>query len=120
MKHVIAAAGLATFVMSGFALPAQAATYDGEWSVLIVTEKGSCDRAYRYPLKITNGVVTYGGSNKFNVSGRIQSNGAAQVTVSKGTQTASGSGRLSGKNGRGTWRAPDGGCSGKWTAEKRG
>jgi hypothetical protein len=120
MKYALAAFGIATSIMSGSMLPAQAATYDGEWSVLIVTEKGGCDRAYRYPLKITNGVVTYGGSNNFNVSGRVQSNGAAQVTVSKGNQAASGSGRLSGKNGRGTWRAPDGGCSGKWTAEKRG
>jgi hypothetical protein len=120
MKYAIAALGLSTFVMSGAALPAQAATYDGEWSVLIVTEQGSCDRAYRYPVKISNGVVSYNGQNKFNVSGRVQSNGSAQVTVSKGNQAASGSGRLSGKNGRGTWRAPDGGCSGKWTAEKRG
>ncbi len=27
--------------------PAQAATYDGNWSVLIITEKGACDQGYR-------------------------------------------------------------------------
>ena len=31
--------------------------YDGDWSVLIVTERGTCDRGYRYPVKIANGVV---------------------------------------------------------------
>jgi len=28
------------------------ASYNGTWSVLIVTQKGTCDRAYRYPVKI--------------------------------------------------------------------
>src|SRR5690242_14876931 len=35
--------------------PASArSNFDGTWSVLIVTQKGSCDRAYRYPVKIDN------------------------------------------------------------------
>ncbi|HEV3371537.1 MAG TPA: hypothetical protein VG145_03250, partial [Xanthobacteraceae bacterium] len=37
----------------GAAAPAAATpNYDGLWSVVIVTEKGSCDRAYRYPVRI--------------------------------------------------------------------
>jgi hypothetical protein len=27
-------------------------TYDGQWSVLIVTQRGSCDRAYRYGVHL--------------------------------------------------------------------
>lgn len=94
--------------------------FDGKWSVLIVTEAGTCDRAYRYPLIIENGNVIYGGKNNFNVSGQVQASGAVTVRVTQGNQGADGIGRLSGKYGRGTWEAPAGGCSGRWEADKRG
>jgi len=44
------------------------------------------------------------------------------VSVAKGGQRANGSGRLSGNVGSGTWRGggSSSGCSGSWTAEKRG
>ena len=29
--------------------------FDGTWSVEIITEAGTCDRAYRYPVRIENG-----------------------------------------------------------------
>jgi hypothetical protein len=96
------------------------AAFDGKWSVLIVTEAGTCDRAYRYPLIIENGNVLYGGKNSFNVSGQVQANGAVTVRVTQGNQGADGIGKLSGKYGRGTWEAPAGGCSGRWEADKRG
>src|SRR5437660_12913263 len=60
------------------------ASYDGQWSVLIVTQKGTCDRAYRYPVKIDNGSVGYAGEASFNVSGKVGANGAVTVTVSRG------------------------------------
>jgi len=44
------------------ATPAMALpNYDGLWSVLIVTEKGDCDRGYRYPIRITLGTLSNGG-----------------------------------------------------------
>jgi hypothetical protein len=52
------------------ALPAPIAAqanFDGTWSVLIVTEEGTCDRAYRYPVRISNGSVGYAGEASFNV-----------------------------------------------------
>jgi hypothetical protein len=94
--------------------------FDGKWSVLIVTEAGTCDRAYRYPLIIENGNVLYGGKNNFTVSGQVQANGSVVVGVYQGNQGAQGTGKLSGKYGRGTWEAPAGGCSGRWEADKRG
>ena len=60
------------------------ANFDGNWSVLIVTEKGTCDRAYRYPVRITSGSVGYAGQASFNVVGRVGGNGAVTVTVSRG------------------------------------
>lgn len=100
-------------------ISASKATFDGQWSVLIVTEKGTCDRAYRYPIKIQNGTVDYAGSASFNVSGQVGANGAVVVTVSRGNQSAKGTGSMSGTDGAGTWVAGSGECSGSWTAERR-
>src|SRR2546421_6745434 len=92
---------------------------DGNWSVLIVTEQGTCDRAYRYPVRISNGSVGYAGQSAFNVSGSVGSGGSVTVTVSHGSQSARGSGHLSGAGGFGQWVAGSGECSGTWTAERR-
>jgi uncharacterized membrane protein YgcG len=97
---------------------AQAKTnFDGNWSVVIITEKGTCDRSYRYPVRITDGTVGYAGEASFKVSGRVNANGAVTVTVSRGDQHASGSGKLSGTSGGGSWSGGD--CSGTWQAERR-
>ncbi len=94
-------------------------SFDGNWSVLIVTEKGTCDRAYRYPVRIQNGSVGYAGSASFTVSGKVGDKGAVTVTVARGSQSATGQGRLSSTDGGGRWTAASGECSGTWTAERR-
>jgi hypothetical protein len=48
----IASTIMATEILASsasFAVP----RYDGLWSVSIVTEKGDCDRGYRYPVRIS-------------------------------------------------------------------
>jgi hypothetical protein len=114
----------AAAILSASAVPASApafakSNYDGQWSVLIVTQKGTCDRAYRYPLKIENGSVGYAGQASFNVAGKVGPNGAITVTVSKGDKSAKGTGRMSATDGAGIWTAGSGDCSGTWTAERR-
>jgi hypothetical protein len=100
------------------ATPAVAtANYDGLWSVVIVTEKGSCDRAYRYPVRISNGAVQNDGPSLINVSGKVGGNGAVTVMVSAGDKSATGTGKLSGKAGGGKWSGA--GCGGSWEAERR-
>jgi hypothetical protein len=102
--------------------PAVARTlFDGQWSVLIVTNNGPCDRAYRYGLAIQDGEVIYQGSASVNVAGRVAKNGAVKVKVWAGQQGAAGSGRLSRTDGSGTWQGTGsmGSCSGVWTAERR-
>src|SRR3954452_22915364 len=94
-------------------------TFDGTWSVLIVTEKGTCDRAYRYPVRISNGAVGYAGEASFNVSGSVGPNGSVTVTVSRGSQSATGTGRMSSSDGTGRWATSGGECSGTWSAERR-
>ena len=111
---------LTTSVAPALAAPIAAAkSFDGGWSVLIVTEKGTCDRAYRYPVKIENGSVGYAGTASFNVTGKVGANGAVVVTVSRGDKSATGTGHMSGTDGSGTWTAASGDCSGTWTAERR-
>ena len=87
-----------------------------------MTDEGPCDRAYRYPMKVTNGRVSYAGQADFSLSGQVAPNGAVRVTVSRGDSRASGSGRLFGRSGSGSWRGAgsQSACSGSWTAEKRG
>jgi hypothetical protein len=97
-----------------FAVP----SYDGLWSVSIVTEKGDCDRGYRYPIRISNGTLVNAGDQTFTISGKVASSGAITVSVSAGGKSASGSGRLAGNAGGGHWTG--GSCSGSWTAERRG
>ena len=114
-----AVAMLAAATVPAGSAPAGKPNFDGAWSVLIVTEKGTCDRAYRYPIKIANGTVDYAGSASFTVTGKVGTNGAVTVTVARGNQSASGSGRMSETDGTGRWQTAGGECSGIWTAERR-
>ena len=122
IAHAHVAAGLILAATALAPAPAAARTaYDGNWSVLIVTDNGPCDRAYRYGLRIDNGSVIYEGSAPVNVAGRVQNNGAVNVRVWAGQQGANGSGRLSRTAGNGKWRGVGsmGSCSGSWSAERR-
>ena len=120
--RTLVAFGLLTLPILVAPAPAMAqAAFNGTWSVLIITNSGSCDRAYRYPVRVMNGRVSYAGAADFDVNGQVARNGAVRVTVSRGSQRASGFGRLAGNSGSGTWRGQGAGaCSGNWTAERRG
>ena len=116
----LAARGLAlsaaTLIVA--AIPAIAATtYDGLWSVVIVTEKGTCDRVFRYPIRISNASLVNAGDSAVTIKGSVRDNGSLTVTVSDGGKNVIGSGRLSGAVGAGSWTGSD--CSGTWEAERR-
>jgi hypothetical protein len=99
--------------------PVQATgNFDGKWSVVIVTEKGDCDRAYRYPIDIKNMTLVNAGNASFDISGKVQGDGAVAVKISYGQKSAAGAGRLNGNSGQGQWSG--GGCAGSWMAERRG
>ena len=95
--------------------------HDGNWSVLVVTESGTCDRAYRYPVRVENGAVRYEGEAGIDLSGQVMPSGAIKVTIRRGEQSATGSGKLSGDGGSGTWsgKSTTSECSGRWQAERR-
>ena len=101
--------------------PAHAATHDGDWSALIITEKGTCDQAYRYNVAVTDGRVRYRGDAKVDFRGSVEPNGAVKVNIRLGDQGANGTGRLSATSGTGTWHGEGKGsdCAGRWEAERR-
>ena len=120
-SHSVRAVTLATvFAVTIFAATpsADAASFDGQWSLQVTTRSGPCDQSYRYSVMIRGGYVSYMGSGSVNASGRVSPSGQVSVSVSSGAQSAHGSGRLSGGRGAGTWRGqgPSGTCSGVWSA----
>lgn len=116
-RTVLALAAASAILAASTGSNAAAPRYDGLWSVSIVTEKGDCDRGYRYPIRIANGLLVNGGSDPFTISGHVAASGAIVVKVSHGDKSAIGSGRLAGTAGEGSWQG--GSCSGTWTAERR-
>ena len=112
---------LATTLSVGARTPSAQISFDGPWSVLIITDYGSCDRAYRYGVRISNGRVSYDGNSSVDIVGRVSPRGQVSVQVRQGDQQATGTGRLSEASGGGRWSgaSPDNRCGGHWTAERR-
>jgi hypothetical protein len=94
-------------------------SYDGIWSVVIVTNQGICEASYRYPIRITKGSLGNAGNATVTITGKVEKNGAVIVNVAAGDKTATGTGRLAAKTGGGSWSGGNGICSGVWQAERR-
>lgn len=91
--------------------------------MLIVTDNGPCDRSFRYPIRITRGIVQHAqgaADSFFTIGGQVGRNGGVHVVVSGGGHRADGTGRLAGNSGGGSWQAAGGMCSGRWMASRRG
>lgn len=124
-RRSVIVAGLTLLSLAGSLCSAPTAIarapFDGRWSVLIVTDAGTCDRAYRYALNIVDGRVTYDDPS-FDVSGHVDARGRVSVNVSAGGERAVGSGELAGDYGHGRWigHSSASECSGHWEAQRRG
>ena len=68
--------------------------FDGNWSVLIVTEAARATGLSLWPFDPQRAVF-YEGSASVNVAGRVSGRRHVDVRVSAGSQGASGTGRLS-------------------------
>lgn len=121
MKRTILGLLAASATFAAIPQASFAAAFDGNWSVLVVTDSGTCDRAYRYEVRIANGQVQPAGSEAVTMAGTVSGSGAIKVSVGRGNQQASGSGKLSGKSGSGKWsgKGNTSNCSGSWSAERR-
>jgi hypothetical protein len=107
---------MAAFAASTLSLAstAQAAPFDGSWSVSVSTRSGRCGN-HQFGVFISNGVISGSGA-----SGRVTSSGSVSVSVSGAPGSAHGSGRLSRNSGGGSWRGSgsQGSCSGSWSARR--
>ena len=59
MSMVVIAAALSGLAILGTPHAAFAAGYDGNWTVLVITERGTCDRNYRYDVSVSQGKIHY-------------------------------------------------------------
>jgi hypothetical protein len=72
-------------------------------------------------VNVSQGHVSYRGETSADMSGTVSSSGAVKVSIRLGEHGANGTGRLSAKNGSGTWHGvgSNGTCAGRWEAERR-
>jgi len=116
---------LSTLVLLAAAAPGSARStqsgFDGRWSVVIITDAGTCDRSYRYGLVVSHGRIYYEGDSSVIISGGVDPRGRLSVSLRYGQSAAQGSGRLSSTDGEGRWQGASSGsrCSGRWLAERR-
>ncbi|MDB5594895.1 MAG: hypothetical protein JWM36_1856 [Hyphomicrobiales bacterium] len=96
---------------------AQAASYDGKWAIVVVTEAGNCD-VYRWDLGVNDGKIEERGFIA-QAKGQIDPRGRVNVTFTSGSDALGATGTLSGADGSGRWTSPTKQCSGHWTAKKR-
>ena len=96
--------------------------FDGRWSVVIITEAGTCDSSYRYGVVVSRGRIYHEGDSGVVISGGVDPHGRVAVSLHYGQAAAQGSGRLSNSGGGGRWQGASSGsrCSGRWVAERRG
>ena len=123
IRGMSAAAAIAVAAALPALSPAEAVPgYDGMWSVVILTQSGICEASYRYPIRIINGNVTGGnvGNAGVSITGKVGRNGTLVVNVNSGDKSATGTGRLTGRTGSGSWSGGNGACTGIWQAERRG
>ena len=116
-KHLLAI--LAACACQLLATAAEArSSYDGQWNITFVTQSGDCNPTYNYSVNIENGVITSPNVGTFR--GNVTSSGAVRASVAVQEKHASGSGKLKGVLGRGTWTGWSGDqrCVGSWTAQR--
>jgi hypothetical protein len=117
----IALAAMAAALVSSPEPVRAQSNFDGSWSILIITDQGECDRAYRYGIRIVRGQIVYDGEAGVTFTGQVERNGRVTAAVRRGQQSATASGRLANGSGNGTWKglSNTGACSGTWEAERR-
>lgn len=113
---------LGASLSSAVMLPAaarDAGTFNGAWSVDLVTESGMvCDSRYSYSVSVQEGQVRLATGQNASLTGRVGADGTLGLSVSNGTATGAVSGRLQSNSGSGTWKVSSL-CSGRWTARRQ-
>jgi len=111
------------FAILWSASPANAAPFDGTWSMIAVTTDGHCGQI-KIGLAIDQGRIS-STSGKFvfrriQIAGLVSSSGQAKLAAVAGPREAQGAGRFLGSRATGSWSGtgPSGVCSGFWNATR--
>jgi hypothetical protein len=117
MKKLLFSVTIAGCLAFSSAAEARSA-YDGSWDLVFVTQRGACDPTYNFSVNVANGIVTHPNIVRFR--GYVARSGTVRASVTVQDKFASGSEKLAGNSGRGTWSGYSGGarCSGYWTAQR--
>jgi hypothetical protein len=93
--------------------------FDGSWNAVLITRSGQCERSGQATGQILNGALVSPGGG-VTVSGHVNTDGELTGRISAGPYYVTGSGRLAGNSGSGTWQGvgPNGPCSGIWNAKR--
>jgi hypothetical protein len=119
MRILLIATIAALAASAALGAPRRPASYDGRWSVEVITDLGTCDRVYRWALGIQGARVVDVGEVA-RPSGGVSSSGGVNLRFVRNNDYASATGQLSGDFGSGSWTSPTLACSGRWRAERRG
>ena len=117
VQFATAAAAFAALTVLAQGQARAAMPFDGNWTVSIVTQSGSCDRSYTFPVSIIDG--RFDGANGA-LLGTVNAKGGVNVMLGGGDRRGTASGRLTGNAGAGRWsgNATGASCSGRWTATR--
>jgi hypothetical protein len=117
---LVGACAAATFTFAG-PLLAQA-PHDGSWAIEIVTERGACERLYRYYVEVEGQAVrlrSMSGETSPAATGLVRADGRINATLGQADDPVNVTGRLAATSGTGVWSAPARQCTGRWSAHKR-
>jgi hypothetical protein len=123
IRKIITSVALAAMVTAAVNVPAMAARFDGNWSMVAVTTRGHCG-VIPMGLEVKRGRVhSTGGSFAFypiKIGGSVSASGQVRMKAVAGPRVANGTGRFGTTAAKGTWkgRGPSGLCSGIWNATK--
>jgi hypothetical protein len=121
IAKLVLAIAFMVLTIAGEPTAAFADSYDGNWTVLVITERGTCDRNYSYDVSVSQGKIHYPSYTSVSLYGTVSPQGAVMVSIRHLDDIASGSGRLMARSGGGGWRGAgkNGSCSGHWKAHRR-
>ena len=118
MKSIFLSALLAFAHVASPVAALAGGSYDGQWAVQLVTEKGACDRSLSWDVAVAGNRIADGGGFA-QTTGAVDPHGRVTLSVMQGGDRVSASGKLSGVAGSGAWSSPTRACSGRWRASKR-
>lgn len=95
------------------------ANHDGVYAVQIITQRGSCDKSYLWTISISGGHISSTGDTPMEAAGEVNRQGVVSFAFRRFNDIAHVSGKVSGRQGSGTWSSPTMSCAGTWRATRQ-